>query len=186
MSSTAWNTWTSNATTTGTSTRAVWNMWVSYTTDTTTSSTTLSATDTWGLWIRESTNTVQTVSIASDRQQKLEREKNAAENKAKKLLEDLIGADQLEIYNKTGRLFVKGREYDYLLQKEGHVKRIEKDKIQDLCIHLENKHKYPATDNIVALKLFLEADEKAFNEMANKHGVYDLPERLPEAACMGL
>ena len=47
---------------------------------------------------------------------------------------DLIGEEQLEIYNETGRLLVHGHKYDYILQKDGFVKRVEKDKVVDLCI----------------------------------------------------
>ena len=105
-----------------------------------------------------------------------------AEQKAKDLLLDLIGEEQLEIYNETGRLLVHGHKYDYILQKDGFVKRVEKDKVVDLCIHLTNKHKYPETDNVVALKLLAETNEEEFNRLANNHGEHGRPEEMPRCA----
>ena len=98
------------------------------------------------------------------------RQRNAAEEKAKELLLDLIGEDQLKIYEETGRIFVKGRKHDYVVQKTGMVRRIEKDRIQDLCIHLRERTRFPETDNVIALKLLIEANEKTVEKMANKHG----------------
>lgn len=105
-----------------------------------------------------------------------------SEEKAKRLLLDMIGEDQLKIYEETGRLFIKGRKHDYIIQREGGVKRIEKDKIVDLCIHLEDQHQYPKTDNVIALKLMLEADEKNFNKVANEHRNTPRPAELPRCA----
>jgi len=118
------------------------------------------------------------------KRKEIEAKRKKAEKKATDLLLDLIGSEELEIYNKTGRLFVRGEKYDYILKKEGFVKRIEKNKITDLCIHLKNKYTYPETDNVIALKLFLESNEKGFNKMANEHGSRERPEKLPLAACM--
>ena len=53
----------------------------------------------------------------------------------------------------------------------------------DLCIHLAERSKYPAADNVVALKMLAEADERAFNGLANEHGVVERPRVLPRAAC---
>lgn len=111
--------------------------------------------------------------------------KEEAEDRAKELLLDLIGEDELTVYNETGRLFVRGRNHDYLIEKTGTVKRVEKDKLVDLCIHLEQKHSMPKTDNVIALKLLAEADEYKFNQLANNHGSVQLPEELPRAACAG-
>ena len=97
---------------------------------------------------------------------------------------DLIGEEDLKTYEKTGRLFVKGRRYDYIVQKTGFIKRIEKDKITDLCVHLDNPNRFPQTDNVVAMKLAIEADEDAILKLANNHGSKKRPKQLPEAACM--
>ena len=112
------------------------------------------------------------------------RNREAAEIKAKELLLDLIGEDQLKIYNETGRLFVRGRKNDYIVQEHGYVKKLEKDKVVDLCIHLNNKTKYPETDNVIALKLLIEGSEEKFTKTA--HHVYSGPvyDELPKCACM--
>lgn len=97
--------------------------------------------------------------------------KEQAEMTAQELLLELIGPKQMEIYKKTGRLFVKGKNFDYVLRKEGGVFRLSKDKVHDLCIHLAGQYQYPETDNIIGLKLLIEADEDKFNKTANNHGV---------------
>ncbi len=107
-----------------------------------------------------------------------------AEKRAKELLLDLIGEEDLKVYNKTGRLYVPGKQYDYIIQKEGFIKRIEKDKITDICVHLGDRSRFPDTDNVVALKLALEDDEQAVLELANEHGSRKRPKKLPQAACM--
>lgn len=119
-----------------------------------------------------------------ERGKKLQEEKDAAEVRAKGLLMDLIGEDELRVYEETGRLFVRGRKNDYIVQKEGLVKKVSKDKIADLCVHLENRWKYPSTDNVIALKLAIEGDENRVLKLANVHGSYDRPEELPLAANM--
>jgi len=111
-----------------------------------------------------------------ERREKLEKDRILAEEKAKKLLLDLIGEEELKTYEKTGRLFVRGRKNDYVIQKDGYVKSISKDKITDLCIHLENRYKYPNTDNVIALKLLAEANEKEFLKLANDHGSVSKPD----------
>lgn len=112
-----------------------------------------------------------------------EEEKKIAEVKAKQLLLDLIGEEELSIYNETGRLFVQGNKFDYILSKVGLIKRIEKEKITDLCVHLDNRYKYPETDNVIAMKLAIENDEDNLLELANTHGSVKRPEQLPLAAC---
>lgn len=111
-------------------------------------------------------------------------EKEEAENTAKALLLDLIGETELKVYEETGRLFVKGRKYDYIVQRRGKVMRIEKDKITDLCIHLAARYRFPETDNVIALKLAIEADEDFVLREANNHGAESRPTVLPRAACM--
>lgn len=112
-----------------------------------------------------------------------EDKRNEAEATAKELLLDLIGPDELKVYEETGRLFVKGRKFDYIVQKDGFVKQVKKDKIVDLCIHLKDKYKLPQTDNVIALKMAIEGSEKEVLKMANKHGT-QRRRSLPRAACM--
>ena len=169
-----WNEWSSTASTICSSgscnNTAIWSSWnVDY------STTTTSSINTYSIWVNEA-------SINESNKSSFDHE-NKAEERAKELLLDLIGKEQLEIYEKTGRILVKGNKYDYIIRKTGFVKRIEKDKVTDLCIHLEDKYNYPETDNVIALKTFLEADEEAFNEMANEHGIIPIEEwKMPMCA----
>jgi len=113
----------------------------------------------------------------------LKKAKEGAELKAKQLLEVLIGASELEVYERTGRLFVKGKKHDYIVQKEGFVLKLEKNRVVDLCVHLAEKQSMPDTDNVVALKLMLENEEDKILDMANDHGSRSRPRELPRAAC---
>jgi hypothetical protein len=99
-----------------------------------------------------------------------EERKKKAELTAQELLEDLISKEQLEYYKETGRLLVRGRKHDYVVKRAGGVYKVEKDKVVDLCIHLREQFKYPVTDNVIALKLFIESDENSFLKTANSHG----------------
>ena len=79
---------------------------------------------------------------------------------------------------------MRGKKYDYIVQKDGFIKRIEKDKITDLCVHLVNRQTYPATDNVVAMKLAIENDEEKILRLANNKGSRNREADLPLAACM--
>lgn len=188
-----WYTWTSGtSSSTDTSTDTfTWSNW-----NTESSSTSTATCDTsWVTWNIQyrSTYTARLKSPyeRGDEERRLKalrkkrkEDKKVAEEKALQLLLDLIGEDQLKIYKETGRLFVKGNKYDYIVQKSGFIKRVEKDKITDLCVHLDNRYKYPDTDNVVALKLALETEEDVILNKANNHGYSKRPEKLPLAACM--
>lgn len=104
------------------------------------------------------------------RYEEQEKERAEAEKVAKELLMELIGEDQAKIYEETGRLLVHGKECDYIIPKNGFIKKVEKDKITDLCVHLRQKHLYPDTDNVVAMMLSLKANEEKVVKMANNHG----------------
>lgn len=99
--------------------------------------------------------------------EELKLEKEAAEVTAQELLMELIGENELEVYKETDRLFVKGRKYDYIIRKGQGVQRFNKDMVSDLCIHLKERYRYPATDNVIAMKLAIEADEERFLKLAN-------------------
>jgi len=108
--------------------------------------------------------------------------KEDAEAKAVNLLLELIGEKELEVYNRTGRILVHGKKCDYLIKRNGDVRKIEKKKMIDLCIAIESRYSYPNTDNVIALKLLIEGNEKKFANIANKITEYDR-EELPECAC---
>jgi aminoglycoside phosphotransferase family enzyme len=107
--------------------------------------------------------------------QKLEEEKKSAEDKAREMLFDLIGADKREEYERTGQVYVQGQRHGYIVRGHGHVKRIEGNgKIRELCIHLQDHYRYPDTDNVIALLMSLKYDEENFIKTANKHGLFDI------------
>ncbi len=194
--SSTWATWTSEALTassSATSNDSIWSTWAS---DSSRANVTWDAagspsgTVVWHVWIDECDQVVHQEEIQAPRvrlrEDYKERQKARvkAEKRAKELLLDLIGEEDLKVYNKTGRLYVPGKQYDYIIQKEGFIKRIEKDKITDICVHLGDRSRFPDTDNVVALKLALEDDEQAVLELANEHGSRKRPKKLPQAACM--
>lgn len=105
--------------------------------------------------------------------EELRLEKEAAENKAKELLLDLVSEKEFEMYEKTGRLLVKGRKHNYLINKSGRIVIVKDEKtVQGMCIHLNSqaRNKCPDTDNVIALKLNIEYREKQFLKTANHHG----------------
>lgn len=119
-----------------------------------------------------------------ERYRKLEEERKKAALKARDLLMDLIGEDQMKLYEETGRLYVKGNKFDYVVRRRGGVEKIAKDKVSDLCVHLSNKYKFPDEDNVVALKMMLEGDEDEILRLANESYIRDRPSALGRAACM--
>jgi hypothetical protein len=98
----------------------------------------------------------------------IEAEKAEAEVRAVDLLEDIIGPEQAEIYRKTGRLVVQGEKYDWLLHKDGGVKRISKGKGDRYCVHLKENFAFPDTDNVIALALHAKYNEREFIKTANR------------------
>jgi len=193
-----WYTWADSTATTSVE-KSTWTSWTSAASTTSTMPETTTYTDdggtVWVQWVGELT--IETSVEEPDRYdishreveeesdyKKREKEREIAEDVAKELLLDLIGKKELKVYEETGRLFVKGKKFDYIVQKDSFVQKIEKDKITDLCVHLDNKYKFPDTDNVVAMKLLLETDEDIILDLANEHGSDDRPEKLPLAACM--
>jgi len=147
----------------------------------------------WGLWCRNEDH-------LNNMQKKIEREwsrylnnekarerqlaQNAAEVKAQRLLGLMIGKKELEVYKRTGRIFVKGENGTYIVRKGSFTQKIEDSKIVDLCVHIKSECKCPKTDNVIALKVLLENDEKHVLKLANRIGSSSLPKELPLAACM--
>ena len=208
-----WYTWTSSDYSSASSTTTTSDIWTGWNASTSTSYTTSSCT-TGSVWVTwNGDNTVKYTPVqrsipapsqeeidrrrerrdqerkeSEERQKRydeMERKREAAEEKAKQLLLDLIGEDQLKVYEETGRVFVKGRKQDYIVQRQGTVIQIQKDKLVDMCVHLENRTKYPETDNVVAMKIMLETDEDRVLKLANQ---YEYSKRdkseMPLAACM--
>ena len=110
------------------------------------------------------------------------KKKEQAEEVAQVLLGELIGEEQLEIYKETGRIVVNGRKHSYLIAKSGGVKRVERGKLVDLCVHVQQKILLPPTDNVIGLAMHIKADEKDFNKVANASSPQPRPEVLALAA----
>ncbi len=122
------------------------------------------------------------LSKLSIERRRVNRGKRTAERKARKLLKDLIGKNNHDIYHETGRLIVSGEKFDYILNKGGLIQRIESNKLVDMCVHLKNRYKFPKTDNVIAMMLSIQHQEKEVLEMANDYGEHELPVELPIAA----
>jgi len=101
------------------------------------------------------------------------------EDRALALLASLIGIRQTKVYKKTGRLLVKGENFDYLIPEKDYVTRIGKDKMESLCVGIAEKHRYHKIDNAIGLMLALKTDEENFNKKANVvrtiEGIGELP-----------
>jgi len=106
-----------------------------------------------------------------------------AEKKALKLLGEIIGESELEVYKKTGRLFVKGKDGDYIARNGRSLQKIEGNKVVDLCVHIESRLNCPPTDTVIGLKFLLENEPENVIRIANKLGESKLDE-IPLAACM--
>lgn len=100
----------------------------------------------------------------------IRRKREEAEARAQELLGSLIGKSELEVYKETGHLFIRGRKYNYIVPRgDGFIKKIGDGKVEDMCVHLARRDSMPKTDNVVAMKLFLENNEKEALKMANIH-----------------
>ena len=186
-----WTYWTSScASTTSASSNTVWETWCGVDTIINYESTVSSSDSIWVTWNTEcisipseeynrqfgSWNTIVLDEEYDKRAEEREKHKKVAEVKACELLEELIGEEEFKIYKETGRIVVKGKNNDFVLEKTGKVTRIEKDKLVDLCIHLKERYNMPDTDNVIALKLLAENDDIAFNKNANVIRRYDKPD----------
>lgn len=195
-----WSTWVSSDATSWTSTSTafsdnqdqVWSTWTSDTTDNVVYSEARFSNPVYHWKDRRTTEEKRAQKAQQEierewrriKAQELQEEKKQAELTAQALLEDLIDEEQMRIYKESGNLVIYGEKYDYVLRRIGGVIRVEKGKVKPLvrklCIHLREKYKYPETDNVIALKLFLESDEEAFLDKANKQSEIDDPERREE------
>jgi hypothetical protein len=113
-------------------------------------------------------------------------EKRRAESKAQELLFDLIGEVQAKLFKDTGRLLVKGNEFDWLISKSGigdgahvRIQKVKKDKIIDLCVRVNDQ--VPPSDRVITFALRSKYDEEAFEKTANVTRVNE-NQKLPECA----
>lgn len=178
-----------------TSSTTTWYRWAC--TSTTTTATTI-IDPVWVGWVTESTSTVTTTAGYYPRrevrwaeptpaelaareaerqrmnevQQRLCAEAKAAAEKATALLLSLLDARQRERYTRDGWFIVHGKHHRYRIRRGriGNVDVIERDGrvIHSLCAHPADSS-LPDEDVMLAQKLALEANEKAFVRVANVH-----------------
>jgi hypothetical protein len=191
-----WRYWSTSTTATSSATDYTWGHWVEATESSTTGGTGETATiyyntGTWTAWSTQDDRTREQ-RRAENAQNRIneyvekEQEKDA-ELTAQELLKDLITEEEMETYLKTGRLLVKGKSHDYVLEKgyQARVLKIAKGKIvslaerkkvkvRSLCVHPVNQSSLPDTDKIISMKLAIEAEEKRVLDLANDHGEREL------------
>lgn len=163
----------------------IWGEWVTATSSTCTSGTT------WTGWVVEDNRTRE--QKRADRAQEhidefvAKTKEQEAELTARELLKDLISEEEMKTYEDTGRLLVKGKEFDYVLTKgyQTSVLKVAKGKIislsdkmkikgRSLCVHPVNQSILPTTDRVIAMKLAIELEEKRMLGLANDHGEKEL------------
>jgi hypothetical protein len=196
-----WNTWSGNTASSSTSTTTYTDtVWVTWTSDSTSTGNATATTSSgyvnvvWNDWVEDTEVTPyeQVAPVEQDQSddfwEKKQKERKEAENKAVELLEVLIGKEQTKIYQETGRVFLKGKKFDYHIVKGSgfNIRKIEKNRVVDLCAHI-SKSIYPDTDNVVALLLALQDDEEGVLKLANERGSSDdMPiNNFPRAAVAG-
>jgi hypothetical protein len=191
----------------------VWNQWVHQATSTSCSNNQYvwvpSSEEAWSEWSAKTYKKVEQVTLTREQaaafaEQRRAQEENRerqyqaaqkaikereqklikAEKVAKLLLGELIGPELLKKYEETGKLMFHGQTGTFILDRSGVHKFIKADKITNLCIHLKEKQIYPPTDNMIALKTLLQADEKEFYKIANKTPMGNAPLQLPECAIL--
>ena len=189
-----WTNWegTTYSGTSASTTDCTWDTW--------TTSGTSAITDTWQRWDQSYVYTsYESIDFLLRHYQKMQAEINRiwrgiianqlkedraeAETTAKALLLDLVSQKEFDLYEKTGRLLVKGRKQSYIVKKHGGVDIVlNNDKIKDLCVHLNStdKNRCPETDNVIAMKFHIEQAEEEFLKTANHHSPRNLGEMEKE------
>lgn len=101
-------------------------------------------------------------------QKQEEKQKAEAENRAKRLLMDLIGKTDYEKFLRLGYLDVEGNSgKTYRIKPRNRIEVLEKDiKIDSLCITTPNHH-LSEYDEVIWKKLLAENNEKLLLEVAN-------------------
>lgn len=126
---------------------------------------------------------VQAGQLAVEEERIYKEVREKAEKKAVKLLGRIIGEEDLAVYEKTGRLFIKGKNGDYVARKGQTLQKIEGNKVTDLCVHIAHRFNCPPTDTVIGLKFLLEDDDKKIVRLAN-HVRDNTVDEIPLAACM--
>jgi hypothetical protein len=197
-----WSNWC-DSTSTATSTNEIWPTWCG---DTGTSTAVYKGTNTiWATWCEEEDAYTYVYSTPKeseeDKRKRLiahaktkakaiiaKRKEKKAYAKAIELLEDVMGKEAREVYQKTGRILVKGKKYDWLIENRQYgnsvkVSKVDKNKIIDLCVYCKGAAKFPQPDHALAMALNAKYAEDYLDEKANFVSEKSL-EELPEAAVM--
>lgn len=188
----AWNTSDSTTTAATCSNEMIWDEWNS--TSTACTSTAITINRAWPTWVEAHEETVaerearrareaaQRAAEAERIRESIERaaeekkKRDAAEKVAAELLREHLSDDQREEFDKHGRFTVgivggdgQSRRYQICRGLSGNVKELAADgrAIASFCIH-PDVAAFPFHDNMLAQKLMLETDEKAFRRIANR------------------
>ena len=131
------------------------------------------------------------------RQEKIKQRKlEKAKQRAFELFTDLIGEEQASIFKETGRLFINGRNFDWLIEAKDYerhmgylsMRKIIKGRVSDLCVHVkeESGESLPLMDKVINLALHAKLDEENFEKTANPTAVGTIaglyPKGFPRAA----
>lgn len=183
-----WVTWTNSTTTTATSLSTVWYTWQE-------SSSTATATQTWTMWTTSGTTVYTSANgaipdtrtpeqrAAAEARWQREREEVAARaeaqrlervaatERAKRLLESMLSVREREQYQREQFFDVIGqhskRRYRVRQGTHGNVRLLDESgrEVSSFCAQPNG---VPAEDAMLAQKLMLETDERAFLHVANE------------------
>jgi len=113
-----------------------------------------------------------------------------SERRALRLFEDILGPEQRRVFENTGRLFVRGQKYGWLIYSRPHqIIKLEKDEFVYLCINLAGgNNSVPDADRVLAFGLMAKYDEERLNREANELNRLDFfpffKYGIPESAVM--
>jgi len=95
----------------------------------------------------------------------------ANEMVAVETLREQISETDFRKFMRYGFINVRGESGDiYQIPRVGHVKVWRDGKlIEEICIHLRSEHKCPLTDDVLAFKTMIEADEEEFKKCGNRY-----------------
>jgi hypothetical protein len=123
-----------------------------------------------------------------------EHKEREAIRKAKELLFDLLEESQRELYERTGRILVKGNKFDWLIRRQHRhssaisVTRIDKDKVIDMCVYFREGRDLPTDDRMIGYILNAKLSEDDFIKTCNprtltRKDMKEVETLINEAAC---
>ena len=191
-----WVVWV-GGTTSATTSIFIQDPWSHWNTSATTPSITITGADLWSTWntgVHSFTEAIELgmrraeaenpeVRAARERQRQADHavwetrrrqgaaKRQAANERAEKLLVSILSTAQREQYTKERRFTVhlpNGNRYMVRKGRHGNIERIDEQgkRIENLCVHVA-PHKIPDCDNMAAQKLMLESNEPELRRIAN-------------------